>query len=294
MMRVVFGAGLRLSYNGTSEARENCPGRTPSMPFETDDPKEPGLTRFEQFRLAAGFLTRLPVPPPRKLEPRALATAAWAFPVVGLGVGTAGGLVYVIASNLGLTAFLAALLAVAVQILITGALHEDGLADVADGFGGGGDRARKLEIMRDSRLGSYGALALFLATAARIGAIAALGTFGAPAVVFLALMAAGAASRTAAVALMVFLEPARPDGLGASAGRPGREGFIAAGIFSAVAAFIALGLGGGIAALLVSAAAVWALAKIARRQIGGQTGDVLGAAQQISEIAFLIAAVAVA
>src|SRR5204863_1906899 len=109
--------------------------------------------------------------------------------------------------------------AVTAGIALTGALHEDGLADTADGFGGGRDRDDKLRIMRDSRQGSFGVVALVLSIALRA---AALGTIGEPIHVTLALIAAHAASRGVLPVLMHVLTPARPDGLGASAGRPSR------------------------------------------------------------------------
>ena len=127
----------------------------------------------DELRTAAMFLTRLPFRSGDRGLP-ALGSTAWAFPLVGLGVGLAAGLVFGIASWLGLTGWLAAVFAVSAQIALTGALHEDGLADVADGFGGGKDAPAKLAIMRDSRIGVFGVITLVLSLAARIGALAAL------------------------------------------------------------------------------------------------------------------------
>ena len=135
--------------------------------------------------------------------------------MVGALIGLAGAIAYALAVWLGLPPWPAAVLALATTIWLTGALHEDGLADVADGFGGGRTREDKLAIMRDPRIGSYGALALVLAVLARAGAMAALAE---PAAVAAALVAAGAASRAALPAVMAALPQARPDGLAAKGG----------------------------------------------------------------------------
>ncbi len=129
---------------------------------------------IDDFKVALQFLTRLPVRVPEPWPEGALARSVPMFPLIGLLIGVAGALAFTIASWLGLPPALAAVLAVAVQVLSTGGLHEDGLADLADGFGGGRTREEKLEIMRDSHLGSFGAIALILALLARTGAIVAL------------------------------------------------------------------------------------------------------------------------
>lgn len=238
---------------------------------------------------AAGmFLTRLPMRVTSDDAPP-IGTVAWAFPLVGLGLGLASGLVYSIGVGIGLSAWLAAAIAIAAQIGMTGALHEDGLADVADGFGGGHDPLSKLSIMRDSRIGAYGVLALILALAARIGALAALAD---GATVIAALMVSGAASRTGMATLMRTLPPAREDGLGHESGQPDSDALMIAFIVTIVASILLLGVGGGIAALIgAGAGALW-IGWLARRQIGGQTGDVFGACQQTAEIACLCAIVA--
>ena len=228
--------------------------------------------RLAELQLAVMLLTR--VPAGRMAQAPTAAAAAWAFPLAGLLPGLAGAAL--LAS--GLPGPLAAGLAVAAMVALTGALHEDGLADVADGFWGGRERARRLEIMRDSRIGSYGTLALILAIGLRWQAAMLAGP--------LALLVAAVASRVAPVVLMAVLPPARTDGMGHAARAVG-AGRLAG------AALIGLGpllwLPGGLSALAAAAAGVAALALIARRKIGGQTGDVLGAGQQLAEIALLIA-----
>jgi adenosylcobinamide-GDP ribazoletransferase len=166
-------------------------------------------------------------------------------------------------------------------------LHEDGLADTADGFCGGRDREEKLAILRDSRQGTYGVLAIVLSVLLRTAALAAIGD-----VIHagLALIAAHAASRAALPAAMIGLTPARHDGLGAMAGTPRAGGAIAAALIGAATALAALGPVRGAIALCLAGVMVFATVELARRQIGGHTGDVLGAFQQVGEIVILLAA----
>ena len=198
-------------------------------------------------------------------------------------------MVLFLASSFGLGQAPAALLALVAAGLITGALHEDGLADTADGFGGGRDRDEKLAIMRDSRQGSYGIIALIATIGLRAVALAAI---PGPIESGLALIAAHAAARAVLPAAMLWLQPAREDGLGAMAGTPGPVTMLVA---LAIGIFVALGMLGpvrGAVALVLSGIAVAATAALARRQIGGYTGDVLGAFQQIGEIVMLLVAAA--
>ncbi|MGE0259026.1 MAG: adenosylcobinamide-GDP ribazoletransferase [Alphaproteobacteria bacterium] len=243
---------------------------------------------FDEFAIAAGMLTRFPLPA-EAAEPGAIASAGWAFPLVGGGVGALCAAVFLIAGLLGLPVGPAALLAVGTGIAATGALHEDGLADTADGFGGGDTRDRKLAIMRDSAHGTYGVAALVLSVGLRAAAVAAI---GGPVFAGLALIAAHAFSRAVLPATMLLLNPARTDGLGAAAGRPGRIVAVAAALIGAAVALATLGPRAGALALLVTGVAVAVAGMLARRQIGGYTGDVLGFFQQIGEIAMLLVAAA--
>lgn len=237
--------------------------------------------RLAQLQLAVMLLTRLPAG--RLAEPvPAIGASLWAFPLAGLAVGAIAAAVLLVALALGLPAMLAAGLALAAQILVTGALHEDGLADLADGFWGGRDAARRLEIMRDSRIGSYGALALILGTGLRWQAIAALAD--APTRVALALIAAAMISRLAPVMLLWLLPPARRDGMGRSASGAARPSVGGA----ALLCLPCLGLPGLPAALIAAALVTLGLGALARAKIGGQSGDVLGAGQQLAEIALLM------
>jgi adenosylcobinamide-GDP ribazoletransferase len=239
-------------------------------------------------KVALAFLTRLPVRQEQAWPDADLAASVPLFAVVGALIGLAGGLAYALASWLGLPPWPAAALALATTIGATGALHEDGLADMADGFGGGRTREDKLRIMRDPRTGSYGTIALCLALLARAGALVALAE---PLHVMTALVTAGAVSRAALPAVMVSLPQARSNGMAARADRPHP-------LRAAAAALIAVLIAGALldqaapAALLGGAAAALAVARLARRQIGGYTGDVLGAVQQAAEIGVLFGAAA--
>jgi adenosylcobinamide-GDP ribazoletransferase len=206
-----------------------------------------------------------------------------------LVIGAIGGIAYAIASALALPALAAALIAVATTALITGALHEDGLADTADGFGGGATRESKLDIMRDSRIGTFGVLALIFSIGLRVVAIADIGTRWH---VFAALIAAHVLSRGVLPAAMHRLDPARTDGLGAGAGRPEQTQVLIALAVALIVAVIAIGLRAGLSAAVVAAIVAIAIGWLAQRQIGGQTGDVLGAIEQGAETAALLAAAA--
>jgi adenosylcobinamide-GDP ribazoletransferase len=234
--------------------------------------------RLAELRLAFVFLTRLPVPLD-EARPSTVAQAGWAFPICGAVVGLVAWLGYAAGALLALPALLCALFAIVTAVLVTGALHEDGLADFADGMGGGRERARKLEIMRDSATGSYGVLALILVVAIKAVAIAEVGTAG---VALAALVALGAASRLAVLFAMAVMPPARLDGLGKDAGAPSLWR-VAVSVALTLLAAVPLGLA-GLGAVIGALAAGAIPALIAWRHIGGQTGDVLGAIQQIGEI----------
>ena len=239
------------------------------------------------LRTATAFLTRLPVP---ACHGHDLARATNAFPLVGAMVGLIAGLAYLLAWWLSLGPWLAAIAAVLAAIVVTGALHEDGLADVADGLGARGQREGRLAAMRDSRIGAFGVIALVLALGARIGGLAELHN---PATVILTLVAAGAVSRAAVVVAMRYMPAARSDGLGAGAGRPDLEEMLVALAVAAVLAVAMLLPWGWLPALLFGGGFAWVIAWRARVAFGGQTGDVLGAIQQAAEIGVICAAAAV-
>ena len=238
--------------------------------------------------LCLGFFTRLPMP---HVPHRSFTHAIWAAPVAGLAVGLIAGVAGGLALWFSLPSAAAAVIALAAGILLTGALHEDGAADVADGFGGGRTRGEKLAIMRDSRIGSYGTLALILSALARWSALAATATQGGWALL-VALFAAHAASRAVLPAFAALVAPARTDGLSAGLGIIHANialGALGLGFF----ALLPLGLGFAVLSALLLAGVFFGMSALARHQLGGQTGDVLGALQQSSEIALLFVAAAI-
>jgi len=252
-----------------------------------------GLRRFAPAARDIGdalrFFTRAPIGEPgATAAPLAIDRFAWAAPVAGAAIGLAGALALALAGLIGLPPLLRAALATAALVAASGGLHEDGLADVADGFGGGATRAMKLDIMRDSRIGAYGALALTLALILRVGALSAAldGGFWRAA---LSLIAVAALSRAGALTPLALLSPARADGAGAAAGRldPGAlaAAWGSALVIALVLGLVSFGLAHALAATLASGAGALAMVSLARRAIDGQTGDVAGAAQQLAEIA---------
>ena len=243
------------------------------------------------------FYTRLPVPALAfGTDPHAMldfSVSIRMLPVAGALIGLAGAMALWLATALGLPVLLAALLALALMVFITGAMHEDGLADFADGLGGGATRERKLEIMKDSRLGTYGVSALVFSLLLRVSALAAIaGHFGLAAA-GAALVAAAAISRSAGLLPLVLLDPARVHGTGRAAAKPLPQTLnLVAGLATMAALLIpasGMGFGRMLLAMLLAMAASYAVTALARRHIGGQTGDVAGAAQQGAEIACLCA-----
>jgi adenosylcobinamide-GDP ribazoletransferase len=244
------------------------------------------LTRFRDIMprilpdlwSAFALLTRLPVPDHRATG----AGSAWAWPLVGAVLGGLCALVGAGALGLGLTPGVAAALVLAAGAMLTGGLHEDGLSDTADGLFGGWTRARRLEIMKDPRVGSYGVLALVLVTLARWSALAVVLEQGS----LWALVAVGAISRAPMAAIMAALPNARGAGLSHQTGRPTAQGALIGAALAVACAFLFAG-GAALAMVLgVAVTSLW-LAQAARARIGGQTGDILGAAQQLAEAAAL-------
>jgi adenosylcobinamide-GDP ribazoletransferase len=243
--------------------------------------------RAGEFKASLLFLTRLRYGSPATESGAALAPAVWAFPIAGVIVGSIGAVVYGLADRMDLPNWPAAALALAATMVVTGCLHEDGLADTVDGFGGGSTREGKLDIMRDSRIGAYGVCALVLSILLRASALASLSV---SALVVPALIAAHAAARTALPVFMHFIPPARSDGLSAVAGRPAGERTALAVVLGVLILVFCLGPLAGLEAIILLAIAVALLAWLSLSQIDGQTGDVLGAVEQVSEIVVLLVA----
>ena len=243
----------------------------------------PNVTNWlDDISTATMFLTRIPVP--HRDQPPNLARAYRAFPLLGAAIGAVIGALDLFLLRVGLPTIAATALALGAGALLTGALHEDGLADTADGFGGGRDKAAKLAVMRDSRLGTFGVLALLTGFVARVGALSAMPGSE----IVLAMMATHALARAPIAVLAAVMPYARPDGLAAAAGRPDFVIALTACLLAMAIAFLTLPAVSAIIAAIIAAIAAASLAVLAQRQIGGQTGDVLGAAEQVCEIAVLV------
>ncbi len=254
---------------------------------------------WADLKVALALLTRLPMGPRGDAEAPDIARAGRVMPLAGALIGLVGAAAFWLSGGLGLPPLVSGLVAVAATILFTGAFHEDGLADTADGLGATAERARRLEIMRDSRTGTYGALALILSVGLRAAALAAIAASGAEtgagAVaggVAGALISAHALARALPPAVMAWAPLARSDGLAAGAGRPEpAQAWIALGL-GALIALLLLDFGTAVAAMAAAGLAAGALVLLARARIGGYTGDVLGAIEQVGEVAVLLAAAA--
>lgn len=232
---------------------------------------------------AFALLTRLPLPNHQGTG----AASAWAWPLVGALLGALGAALAAGALWLGVTPGVTAALVLALSAMLTGGLHEDGLSDTADGLFGGWTKARRLEIMKDSRVGSYGVLALVLVTLARWSALTAIFVYGQNGGShWAALIATGALSRAPMALMMALLPNARGEGLSHATGRPAPATAL---LGLLIAAALGLALTGWTAVPLVFATLGVAilLAILALRKIGGQTGDILGACQQLAEVACL-------
>lgn len=257
-------------------------GQTTANPQPHPGPRSnPFGDWVRDFWLALGFFTRLPV----KSVTGSLGEAARAFPLAGLVVGLIGALVYFVAMEIGLSGLLAALLAVAATGIVTGALHEDGWADVCDALGARGGVEKRLEILRDSRLGSYGGLALIFSTSIKVAAIANL---GAPELVAGAMVASHTLARGVLPLVMARMTLARSNGLAVDAGRPSQAAANWSLTIALLIAVVAVAPIAALVALLAALAATWLVAKLAQKKFGGYTGDVLGAVEQVAEMAILI------
>lgn len=250
------------------------------------------MRELERFFHAVRFMTVLPTPQARSLEPDWLRRSAKHFPLVGVIVAVATAVVLLVAARLW-PAPIPAMLAVTAGIFLTGALHEDGLADTVDALGGGRTAEARLAIMKDSRIGAFGALALALSLALRIAAVSALAPWTGAA----ALLGAHAGGRFAAVLVMT-LQPYAGDRAAGRASYPHeRPQLWEVGWAGAVTAWAVLPLvfqsgTGAVAALALGAALALWLAWRAARLVGGYTGDVLGAVEQSFEVGFFLGAAA--
>lgn len=241
-----------------------------------------------EIRLCIAFSTRLPLAPNR-IAASSLAKALRFNALAGLIVGGFAAAIYALATALALPPLLAALLAIAALLWFTGALHEDGLADFVDALGSSSDRLRALEVMRDSRIGAFGAAALVLSLAIRATALAELET---PFLVLAGLVASQSFARGIFAAAIYIFPAARSDGLGAGAGKAQRGHAILGLLLGGLLAVASLGFGPSLLACLLALIAATFVLCIALRRLGGYTGDVLGAAEQVAEMTILLSWVA--
>ncbi len=245
----------------------------------------------EAFFGAVRFFTRLPVPAWVGHSQEALDRAARYFPLVGILVGVLGGLTFFLVA-LVLPVSLALLFSMAATLLVTGAFHEDGLADAVDGFGGGWTKQQVLAIMKDSRIGSYGALAVALMLLAKFNALYELPDEW----IVPALVAAHAASRFCSTALIHALDYVRDDDSSRAkplAVRMGAGSLAVAALFG-LAPLALLPWQAALAGLGLAALATFLAARYFVKRIGGYTGDCLGAAQQLAELAIYVGVLGVA
>lgn len=236
---------------------------------------------LSDFCRALALLSRVPVFQIDDFRPVMIARSVWCWPLVGLFLAGLAVLPAQLAAYLTGSAVVFAIVALLALVLLTGAMHEDGLADCADGFGGGLDRSQKLKIMRDSHIGTYGVVALVLCLGLRL-ALLVEAADGGQAVVLLIVMAV--MSRAAMPVLMKALSPARDNGLGKGAGQPKWRDLMLGIALASGIVWLLTGLVATIAVLLAAGLAAILIGLIAKWQIGGQTGDVLGATQMIAEL----------
>jgi len=254
------------------------------------------MNGVRHFLLALQFFTRIPVTGRLAqwvgYSPAMLRASAAHFPAVGWVVGAIGALALAAALALW-TPLIAAVLCTVVTVLVTGAFHEDGLSDVADGLGGASTRERALEIMKDSRIGAFGAIAVVLALGLKFALLAALAGQGAF-VACAALLAAHVLSRLAPLAVMRASPYVGGEG---GKSKPMADAVSGTAVFVAVlwslpaAALLVIagGVVNGVAAVVAGALVALFMVRLLRRRLGGFTGDGLGATQQLSELAIYLA-----
>ncbi len=249
-------------------------------------------TFLKEIARALGFLSRIPVPARFFTDhDGSMRQTSGAFAVAGALIALPPALLFALLLNFEVRPELSALLALALQILLTGGLHEDGLADCADGLGGGRTRERMLEIMKDSRLGAYGGLALILSLGLRMEALAGMADAG-PLAAGIGMIAVNAASRAALVWHWTCLPPARADGVAAAVGQPDgpalRTALISGGLIFTAGAIYGFGLASAVAAAICAALAIALFTRHVRGKIQGHTGDTLGASEQVCEIVLYV------
>jgi adenosylcobinamide-GDP ribazoletransferase len=254
--------------------------------------KSCAMRLLDDARICLIFFTRLPISWPEDLPRERITRAFQAAPIVGLATGLIGALVYALAFwAFGGSVHICATLAVAAQILSTGAFHEDGFADFFDGVGGGQTSEKRLEIMRDSRIGTFGSVALLLAVILKIFLIAEIAQIWQAG---LALIISGTLARVALVQFMAMVKPAAENGVSADVGQPTTfettTATIIGAVVSGISVVLAFQLGfimPAIGAVAGAALGAIVIAAVSKKHLGGQTGDALGASAVAAELGAL-------
>ena len=273
--------------HGANKTTETSKNRQTTEALTSSGPDQDWM---DDLQICLMFLTRIPVPGGLALSHPSLAQACRFFPVIGAIVGIIGAIVLAVADQLGLPQGASVLLAIAAMVMVTGGLHEDGISDTADGLGGGSNKDRRLEIMKDSRVGAFGVIALVFVIGLKWAGLAAL-SIGPAA---LALFAGAVISRGILPLFMRYLPPAKDNGLSADAGRPGFDRVALSLGVTLVVALIGVGFWLTIGLAIVVALVTGAMSIWVKVKIGGQTGDILGTLQQLGEISVILTLAAAA
>ncbi|UTW57415.1 adenosylcobinamide-GDP ribazoletransferase [Kordiimonas sp. SCSIO 12603] len=253
----------------------------------TDESNKKGLVRKWREDIAAAFmlLTRIPINWTKISDaPPNLGRAMWAYPVVGFFIGGLMSLAFLASTHIGISKELAILIAISTAVFTTGSFHEDGLADVADGFGGGYGKDKKLEIMRDSRIGTYGGLALIIAFSFKFFSLQSMTEMD----IVRAMIIVAVISRSVILIPPLILSPARSNSLATEAGKPSFPTVTTAFILSLGSSFFIASMAATIFLTVSALLTTLVFCRLAYKQVGGYSGDILGATQQLSEIAMLI------
>tara|TARA_Y100001978_G_scaffold70122_1_gene62976 strand:+ start:160 stop:951 length:792 start_codon:yes stop_codon:yes gene_type:complete len=242
---------------------------------------------LEDILLALTFFTRIPIHFTVKYH-RTLMQACWCFPLIGAGIGLVGGTFLYLLLVIQIPVAISAVITICFIMVLTGALHEDGLADTVDGLGGGEDKKSKIEKMRDSRIGSYGVLAILLLTLIKLNAIISLATGKPYEIAILSIICAHSLSRFSIIIIPYFSIPASNEGLARYAGKPAARGIIGSFLLTSILILILLPFDQAILSAVLAILVAGAVGLLANFQIKGYTGDILGAAQQVSEVTVLV------
>ena len=241
----------------------------------------------EDILLALTFFTRIPIHFITKYD-RTLMQACWCFPLIGAGIGLAGGTLFCILLVVQIPVAISAVTTICFIVILTGALHEDGLADTADGLGGGDNKKSKIEKLRDSKVGSYGELAILLITLIKLNAIITLATGKPYEIAIISIICVHSLSRFSIIVIPYFSIPASDEGLARYAGKPETRGVIGGLLLTSILIFLLLPFEQATTSAVLATLASGVIGLLANFQIKGYTGDILGAAQQVSEATVLV------